>query len=156
MAAQGYQPPDGHSTWAGCNGQRAWLSTWALSNNVLMIGRGDAPKDLDHDQKGTSLHGKLFALVRAEGLIKPALEEAKDPGAFVSPVSRRLCSPSGTTSSGRSRFALPFIRPPDACCRRAISFPNMFGSSRYSCNMRSMSAKSTTIGGCMMGRAIKP
>lgn len=78
MAAQGYQPPDGHSTWAGCNGQRAWLSTWALSNNVLMIGRGDAPKDLDHDQKGTSLHGKLFALVRAEGLIKPALEEAKE------------------------------------------------------------------------------
>jgi hypothetical protein len=83
-------------------------------------------------------------------------------GDLLSPVSRRLFAIPASTSSERSRFKLR-LEDKDGiregalggtliCCLRAISFANMDGKSVYSWCMRSIDAKSTDIGGSMIGR----
>jgi len=87
-------------------------------------------------------------------------------GVLLSPVSLRLFMRSRAVSSDRSRLRMGFrfgcpgpvpettavARP--MCCRRAISFSNIDGRSAYNCWMRSVEAKSTGVGGSIMGRTM--
>ena len=78
---------------------------------------------------------------------------------LLSPVSRRLVTESGTTSSDRSRLRLWLDNagalmeiPID--CLRAISFEKIDGRSAYSFCIRSIGAKSTKAGLSITGSGI--